>query len=65
MHKIIQILDYNNCRNVILSKQLKNNISFMNKDEIDEMVSGALLPVFERFVEIYRFNLRRQNMKQQ
>ena len=30
-----------------------NNISFMNQDEIDEMVSGALLPVFERLVEIY------------
>ena len=30
-----------------------NNISFMNKNEINEMVSGALLPVFERLVEIY------------
>ena len=30
-----------------------NNISFMNKEEIDEMVSGALLPVFERLTEIY------------
>lgn len=30
-----------------------NNISFMNKEEIDEMVSGALLPVFERLIEIY------------
>ena len=30
-----------------------NNISFMNKDEINEMVSGALLPVFERLTEIY------------
>ncbi len=30
-----------------------NNISFMNKEEIEEMVSGALLPVFERLVEIY------------
>ena len=31
-----------------------NNISFMNKEEINEMVSGALLPVFERLVEIYK-----------
>ena len=30
-----------------------NNISFMNKEEIEEMVSGALLPVFERLIEIY------------
>lgn len=30
-----------------------NNISFMNKEEIDEMVSGALLLVFERLTEIY------------
>ncbi len=30
-----------------------NNISFMNKEEINEMVSGALLPVFERLTEIY------------
>ena len=30
-----------------------NNISFMNKDEINEMVSGALLSVFERLTEIY------------
>ena len=30
-----------------------NNISFLNKEEIEEMVSGALLPVFERLVEIY------------
>ena len=30
-----------------------NNISFMNKEEIEEMVSGALLPVFDRLKEIY------------
>lgn len=30
-----------------------NNISFMNKEDIDEMVSGALLPIFDRLVEIY------------
>ena len=30
-----------------------NNISFMNKNEIEEMVSGALLPVLERLTEIY------------
>jgi len=30
-----------------------NNISFMNKDEINEIGSGALLSVFERLTEIY------------
>ena len=30
-----------------------NNISFMNNEEIDEMVSEALLAVFERLTEMY------------
>ena len=41
-----------------------NNISFMNKDEINEMVSGALLPVFERLVEIYNQGVNEKTIVQ-
>lgn len=41
-----------------------NNISFMNKEEIDEMVSGALLPVFERLVEIYNQGVEEKTINQ-
>ena len=41
-----------------------NNISFMNKEEINEMVSGALLPVFERLVEIYNQGVEEKTIVQ-
>lgn len=41
-----------------------NNISFMNKEEINEMVSGALLPVFERLVEIYNQGVNEKTIVQ-
>lgn len=41
-----------------------NNISFMNKDEIEEMVSGALLPIFDRLVEIYNQGVNEKTIVQ-
>ena len=41
-----------------------NNISFMNKEEINEMVSGALLPVFERLVDIYNQGVEEKTIVQ-
>lgn len=41
-----------------------NNISFMNKEDINEMVSGALLPVFERLVEIYNQGVEEKTITQ-
>ena len=41
-----------------------NNISFINKSEIEEMVSGAMLAVFERLVEIYNQGVNEKTINQ-